>query len=1639
MIAQASILARLRLLLPALLLASLLLCPTDTIAAVISQVESGTAISSGNGVVTVNLATPVEPTRAFLMFSSRHDNNTPGGSMLRGEINNLGTQVVFTRATNQTNTISIQWYVAEFTSGVSVQRGEFTQTAAVNDIGAGQGFAGVADIDQAFVTWSKTPNTTDGDYSGDDPVYCDLTTTTNLQCRVQALNVNHTVAWQVIEFTTPGDINVQRNTITGGAMTGGTTTLNEAIPVAVDVNNTMILVGYTTNGGGADVGSRMLRAQLTSPTNIQIDRSVSGDTIDEIGWQAIEFFDGTTVQRGTENFTTASGTASDMSWTHTGANRTAHAVVSVAPSGGTITAVTSGQGNVADGTTVQFNINGDGSNKLMVGISVEEPDTECATDATINTATYDGAALTLVPGSEIRTDSSGFCMRSQMWYVDNPSAGSSQLSIITQGTTRAVNVAAVMLNNAAAGDPENVATNSNNTGTNAITTSINTLTANAMLVDIVGNGNTGDYTPGAGQTEQEEVDGNSSMASLSTKVVATPVTFNETLNTVTINTVELTRAMAFASVQPVGGQNMGRSDYLSDDVIGVGSYTTTLTSATELTLERTTAVANSDVGWFVVEFPEPPMTEIILSTTNNSTLGGQAIDQDEAVQYDGVTGTLFLDEATFANNENLTGLHAIDDGSGNILLTTTGDAVIDGVAFGDDDIVRISPTGTAGVYDSTVIIFDGGTNFTNANEDIDAVYQRDNGNIILSTTGGAALPACGGGNLGFADDDLVEWDVTNTCATFFLDTSAAAGGDLIPNAGGDEDITGVHLLYDDPNLILFSLTNNNTIRGVPVLDGDVVLYDVAADTASIFFSESEFGTDEDVNAVSIAVPVVVNAVDHYEIDFPVTPAVTCEALEVDITAHQDAVDHSLLIAPTAGTVLTVTANVVTPADVVWIEGTGGNGSLVATGPGQAQYTFNGAETSVKLFLSYPNAETGVSVDVVDSNGAAEFASPPPDEDPNVDFVLAAFRFLDTTDAVIGTQIAGKPSNIAPGNQTLQLRSVRTNTTTLECEAPLNGTGIPVEFAYECNDPASCAITTDGLSLTAAETQLVDDVGTGFTSINMDFVGGVAEFFFSYNDVGDITLRAQKTLAADPAATPPTTATTLEGNASFVVRPFGFDIDSSGLRAADWLDNNALDDSTGTNLSYAADADGSVFVRAGNSSNTFPVTIRSILWESADDADNDGVPDTGANLTDNSATPNFGEETSTELVNVTVGNVRPTNMGTLFFGVNLDFSSSSGTLTTNLAFDEVGIIDLTASLASGNYLGGSVNATATHQDFGRFIPDRFVVTSNTPVLESACVAGNFTYMDESFYYGVGNEPAITITAVSENGDTTLNYGDGGTAATDYWKLPTTLTRVYLDNGVNNGATFTDTLAATVNATGTDDFDGVGVFTVSNITTDQDAFLFDRASIDLNAAEGAPFVADIDLQIAAASFTDTDTVCYDTGSGCQGFIISGISGTELRFGRLVIGTAAGSELIPVTVPFQTEYFDGANFIVNAADACTSIVVTDLNLVSGVEGPETDGTIDISNAPGCSGSGEATGAVSNSPFIDGIGELIFNLAAPPAGCTGFIDITPASLSTWLQFDWDDDDGNDDGPYDDFPIGRADFGIFEGPSEYIYIREPW
>jgi MSHA biogenesis protein MshQ len=134
-------------------------------------------------------------------------------------------------------------------------------------------------------------------------------------------------------------------------------------------------------------------------------------------------------------------------------------------------------------------------------------------------------------------------------------------------------------------------------------------------------------------------------------------------------------------------------------------------------------------------------------------------------------------------------------------------------------------------------------------------------------------------------------------------------------------------------------------------------------------------------------------------------------------------------------------------------------------------------------------------------------------------------------------------------------------------------------------------------------------------------------------------------------------------------------------------------------------------------------------------------------------------------------------------------------------------------------------------------------------------------------------------------------------------------------------------------------------------------------------------------------------------------AGINADEMRWGRVAIENAYGSELVDLPMPLRAEYYneDGI-FVTNTEDNCTTLSVS-----------QVAATV------------TSTATLNNSPVDEGDAGLVFS--APNA--TGYIDVQ-STVSSWLRYDWDGDDSHDDNP-----SARASFGLFKGRPALIYLRE--
>ncbi len=356
------------------------------------------------------------------------------------------------------------------------------------------------------------------------------------------------------------------------------------------------------------------------------------------------------------------------------------------------------------------------------------------------------------------------------------------------------------------------------------------------------------------------------------------------------------------------------------------------------------------------------------------------------------------------------------------------------------------------------------------------------------------------------------------------------------------------------------------------------------------------------------------------------------------------------------------------------------------------------------------------------------------------------------------------------------------------------------------------------------------------------------------------------------------------------------------------------------------------------------------------------------------------------------------------------------------FASVDSADGTPATCTGYYVCSAVTSA------GRFVPDRFVVTTNNvPQLKTfnntACAARTFTYIGQPFGYVTA--PRVLVTAQNSANATTTNYTG------NLWKLATaagvkdcaitnnctlnsgSVTQIYTTPIATPNWDSAQVVMSTPNITpGTIALGTNGTGTVTSDSGDILAFL--RST----ALPQALFTASITL---TGSVKDTSEVGNCGVANCDITTLTPAafnpvtfnSGNEFRYGRLKLGNAYGSELLDLPIPSETQYWDSnvSNFRTNAADHCTTLQAANIALVK--------------TPLAC------TTTVGGSViFTAGRGNL--KLLKPGAKCTAEITVNLAAESptkSYLQGNWLGTN------YDQNPKARATFGIFKSPL--IYRRE--
>jgi hypothetical protein len=283
---------------PGLALLVVLALPGESRAAQLKGVQFGTVTIAGMATsATVTLPNAIDTTKAFLLFGISENTNTPTRGALSGQISSA-TTLAFARVNGGGVTLTVKWYVAEFTSGVNVRRGA-ADMSAVDTLNVNLGTPVNLASSFPIVSWRAAENT----FNDQDFYRAKLTSTTNLELSAPASfsAATEMVEWQVVEYT---GANVRTGDVSfTNAQLSRTVVL---APAAIPANSLLLYTYSIVNPSGDDaIGDRMVRGLITGGgSQLTFDRSTvgAGTTTITLTWYLIEFSDGTTVQQGSEPF-----------------------------------------------------------------------------------------------------------------------------------------------------------------------------------------------------------------------------------------------------------------------------------------------------------------------------------------------------------------------------------------------------------------------------------------------------------------------------------------------------------------------------------------------------------------------------------------------------------------------------------------------------------------------------------------------------------------------------------------------------------------------------------------------------------------------------------------------------------------------------------------------------------------------------------------------------------------------------------------------------------------------------------------------------------------------------------------------------------------------------------------------------------------------------------------------------------------------------------------------------------------------------------------------------------------------------------------------------------------------------------------
>ena len=437
-----------------------------------------------------------------------------------------------------------------------------------------------------------------------------------------------------------------------------------------------------------------------------------------------------------------------------------------------------------------------------------------------------------------------------------------------------------------------------------------------------------------------------------------------------------------------------------------------------------------------------------------------------------------------------------------------------------------------------------------------------------------------------------------------------------------------------------------------------------------------------------------------------------------------------------------------------------------------------------------------------------------------------------------------------------------------------------------------------------------------------------------------------------------------------------------------------------------------------------------------------------------------------------------SLGALTLGT---WSASAGTVTTNTAsYSEVGAFSLVLQdqhFADVDLADSSVaerTVVSAPIDVGRFVPDHFIVTTGTITPRSdiaACSSSSFSYMGEpfgvTFQITAQNAAPANATTVNYSGNLAslnpanpgqLNFGaidsttptpfaaaitaisktNPGQVTTTTAHGLTTGSQVFV-SGVNgmtavNNQLYTVTVVDPTHFTLGVDTSGFGTYTsggnASRLSVSASAGTWASGIVSVNATVAlqravqpdGPFT-NLMIGVAPQDADNVQALSFNLDADANGTNERVTLGaTQLRFGRLSLKNAYGSEQLNLPVPIEAQFWNGSYFTTNAQDACTSI--------------SSKSNVAFANYQGGINAGNMANPANlqlGGAFVAGVGSLILTKPTPTPTSKGSVDVTINLIGenkTYLQ------GALTQRLFNQNPTSRATFGIYKG-GPIIYQRE--